>query len=231
MLTLIKKVNVVEQVIEYINECLKEGVWKPGDKIDSENVLTQKLEVSRASIRYAIQQFVALGVLESHHGKGTYVKSVPVEDLLNRMDMMYKGTELKQLLEFRMAIETEVCLLIANTISDQTLSKLENCLVAMQEAKTKDEAILRDMEFHTLLHYETKNRLIIRSMESIREETMKQLMIQILDEKTALEYHKKIYSALKARDGVAAADAMRSHILKSIEKIKTLDLAGEAQYL
>jgi len=220
----IKKVNVVEEVIAYMNECLKNGTWQPGDKIDSENVLTQKLQVSRASIRYAIQQFVALGVLESQHGKGTFVKSLPVEDLMNKMEMMYEGTELKQLLEFRLAIETGVCRLIAKDLSDDTLNKLEDCLKGMENAKSKEEAVVYDLEFHTLLHYETKNQLIIKSMESIREETMKQLKIQILDEKTAFEYHSKIYQGLKARDGIAAAEAMRSHIQNSIEKIEKINI-------
>ncbi len=220
---MIKKVNVVEQVIAYINDGLQNGVWKPGEKIDSENELTQKLEVSRASIRYAIQQFVALGVLESQHGKGTYVKSIPVDDLLSRMELMYKGTELKQLLEFRMAIETEVCRLIAKNLSDATIKKLEGCIAHMENAKSKDESIKYDMEFHTLLHRETQNRLIIKSMESIREETMKQLEIQILDEKTALKYHKDIFNALKSHDEIGAAEAMRSHILNNILKIDSLN--------
>ena len=194
---MIKRINVVEQVSNYMKESIINGTWKPGDKIDSENELTKKLQVSRPSIRYAIQQFVGLGVLESLQGKGTFVKSIPVEDLLYRLEMMYEGTELKQLLEFRMAIEVEVCRLIAKNISNSTLEKLDKCLAQMKDSKASDESIQHDLEFHTLLHRETKNKLIIKSMESIREETMKQLKMQILDETTAFQYHKDILNALK----------------------------------
>lgn len=220
---MIKRVNIVEQVSKYINTCITNGTWKPGDKIDSENELTNKLQVSRPSIRYAIQQFIAIGVLESQQGKGTYVKSVPVEDILYKLNVMYEGTELRQLLEFRMAIEVEVCRLIAKNISDATLDRLEYCLNQMRNSNSRDESITYDMEFHTLLHRETKNRLIIQSMESIREETMKQLKMQILDEKTAIKYHTNIFNALKKHDEYEAAEAMREHIFTNIQRISQLN--------
>ena len=66
----VERVNVTEQVIEYLKTNIQRGVWKPGEKIASENELTNILSVSRASVRHAIQQLIAVGVLESYQGKG-----------------------------------------------------------------------------------------------------------------------------------------------------------------
>lgn len=69
--------NVTEDVVDYLKQKIMDGTWKPGDKISSENELTACLSVSRASVRYAIQHLIAVGVLESFQGKGTFVKTSP----------------------------------------------------------------------------------------------------------------------------------------------------------
>ena len=69
------KVNITQQVIEYLKENIENGTWSVGEKIPSENNITEILGVSRSSIRVAIQQFIALDVLQSVHGKGTFVRT------------------------------------------------------------------------------------------------------------------------------------------------------------
>lgn len=49
--------------------------YKPGDKIPSEPQLVNTYEISRVTVRNAIQQLVNDGVLIKKHGKGTFVKS------------------------------------------------------------------------------------------------------------------------------------------------------------
>ena len=67
------KTSVTQQIIEYIKENIQNGSWKVGEKIPSEPSLVEELGVSRASLRVAIQQYVALGVLRSEQGKGTFI--------------------------------------------------------------------------------------------------------------------------------------------------------------
>ena len=63
--------SITEQVVQYFKDNINAGNWTVGEKIPSENRLTETLGVSRASVRTAIQYLIALGVLESRHGKGT----------------------------------------------------------------------------------------------------------------------------------------------------------------
>ena len=95
----VERVNVTEQVIEYLKTNIQRGVWKPGEKIASENELTNILSVSRASVRHAIQQLIAVGVLESYQGKGTFVKSMPIDFINENFDHLYVNAEILQLME------------------------------------------------------------------------------------------------------------------------------------
>ena len=79
-LMIISRSNITDQIVQYFKEKIVSGEWKVGEKIPSENQLTETLGVSRASIRTAIQQLVGIGVLESRHGKGTFLLDDEVDE-------------------------------------------------------------------------------------------------------------------------------------------------------
>ncbi|WP_343209304.1 FadR/GntR family transcriptional regulator [Anaerolentibacter hominis] len=208
--------NITEQVVDYLKENIVNGMWKQGERISSENVLTEELQVSRASVRYAIQHLVAVGVLESFQGKGTFVKSIPVEDILTKIDKMYVNSDMEQLLEFRVMIEVESCRLAARRITKEGLNELKIRLVNMMTSMhDKETFIHEDMEFHHAILRATGNRMIARSMELInREVTVQHQLFNTRDKMDqAIMYHRDILAALEAGDGEAAAKHMSDHLL------------------
>ena len=67
-------------MVDYLKKNIESGNWTVGEKIPSENQMTEELGVSRSSIRTALQYLIGLGVLESVHGKGTYLINSRVEN-------------------------------------------------------------------------------------------------------------------------------------------------------
>ena len=121
---IVKSPGVTEQVTEYLQKQIANGVWEPGEKISSENELTRELGVSRASIRSGIQQLVAIGVLDTHQGKGTFVRAIPARDISKDLGKLYKtNKDLHDLLEYCMILETECCRLAAERISEEELDR------------------------------------------------------------------------------------------------------------
>lgn len=84
---MIQKMNVTEQVVAYYKQQILNGAWKIGEKIPSENQLCEELGVSRASIRSAIKELTGYGILESIHGKGTFL----IGDFLDIQDEKNTG--------------------------------------------------------------------------------------------------------------------------------------------
>ena len=68
-------------VYKQLLDNIKAGVWKSGDKLPTENELSKELNVSRVTIRAALQRLRSIGLVESKHGKGTFV--CPNEDLFD----------------------------------------------------------------------------------------------------------------------------------------------------
>lgn len=77
--TIIKEKNVkiplYVTVYETICQWLKDGKYKPGEKLPGENVLAEQLEVSRGTLRQAMLLLQEDGLIINHQGKGNIVLS------------------------------------------------------------------------------------------------------------------------------------------------------------
>ena len=60
-------------ILNMITESILSGRLKPGDKLPTELELSNKLNVSRNSVREAIKMLSSLGVIEVKRGAGTFI--------------------------------------------------------------------------------------------------------------------------------------------------------------
>ena len=220
---IIKRTNVVEQVIDYLKTNISHGVWKPGEKITSELELVSQLQVSRASVHNAIQQLIAIGVLESYQGKGTFVKSVPLDEIDNRLRSITENSTMRKLIEFRMIVEVEGCKRAARLVSENTIGEMEACLEGMKKTRKEHKKFVNfDIQYHRALLQATRNEIIVKSMDIIREEMQRQSLIYMTPEsiEAAIHYHEEIIDCLKSRDWDGAADAMLAHLQSTEEGVE-----------
>src|SRR5690606_4784682 len=61
------------QLKRWIENAVASGVIKPGDALPSERDLALKADVSRVTVRKAVQHLVRDGLLVQRHGSGTFV--------------------------------------------------------------------------------------------------------------------------------------------------------------
>ena len=68
------KSSLVDQIFDYLQSEILKGTWAPGEKLPSETELAVSLDVSRMSLRSAIQRCCAMGLTETRVGEGTFVR-------------------------------------------------------------------------------------------------------------------------------------------------------------
>lgn len=86
------------QLKRWIEESIAAGIIQPGDALPSERDLATRVDVSRVTVRKAVQHLVRDGVLVQRHGSGTFVAPQPgrVEQSLSQLtsfaeDMARRG--------------------------------------------------------------------------------------------------------------------------------------------
>jgi DNA-binding GntR family transcriptional regulator len=62
------------QILEILQRHIERGEWRVGSRIPTEEQLCSQYDVSRATVRLAVEELVSLGYLKRFQGKGTYVR-------------------------------------------------------------------------------------------------------------------------------------------------------------
>lgn len=70
------------QIVKQLRVLIAEQNIQEGDKIPSERVLSEQLQVGRSSVREALRSLELLGLIETKHGGGTYLASVKHHQLV-----------------------------------------------------------------------------------------------------------------------------------------------------
>lgn len=63
------------QIAENLRRAIEDGTLKPGDRLDNELDLTERLGVSRPTVRQAVQRLVEQGLVVRRRGLGTVIAS------------------------------------------------------------------------------------------------------------------------------------------------------------
>ncbi|MGM0217916.1 GntR family transcriptional regulator [Enterococcus sp. AZ126] len=77
---MVSSLPVYIQIHDKIKNDIEHGVWKIGDRLPSERELSTQFNVSRMTLRQAIQTLADEGILERKIGSGTYVARKKVQE-------------------------------------------------------------------------------------------------------------------------------------------------------
>lgn len=221
----IERINVTNQVIEYIRDNIEGGNWKVGEKIPSENQLTEELGVSRASIRTAIRHYVGLGVLESIQGKGTYLMSSD----LNFQQHGESGEltsedfqNIEKVLEFRCIVEPAATYLAAQNATPQLVERLRDLFVTMlNNVGNRQEFVRADMDFHRAICEYSHNPFIVNCMNTLYDENAANfdLVNEKFGYKDGIYYHSLILKAFEEGNMDGARDYIKEHLEQALDRL------------
>jgi GntR family transcriptional repressor for pyruvate dehydrogenase complex len=220
----VRRSRVRDQVSDQFRDQVIKGVWKPGEKLPSEKELAVSLGVSRVSVREGLQKLVTLGLLETRHGEGTFVKRLTPDLYLNNLFPMLvlEHTSIFHVLEYRRSMETGAAALAVERATDEDIEELERIIAVMKGCAGDPELFSgADLDFHFAVAKAAKNPVFIK-VNSIIKSTLSASMaeiVQALGPKDGLFYHRKILDAIKAGDAAGAVRLMDEHIVRTIERL------------
>ncbi len=232
----IRPKRISDQVFEQLHDLIMRSEFKPGEKIMTERELAQAFNVSRTSVRDAINKLVVMGMLEQRQGQGTFVRQPGAEThaFITRI-MASQKAGLQDLLEVRVGIECHAAALAALRATPEDIVKLETCL-ALIEAQARDGRLRphADARFHMAMAEATHNPLQIYLMKQFQDflvygiqENLITLNKAAIDLETVVRQHARILAAIRQQDVEGAYQATKAHIEAMIHTLDDIAPAGK----
>jgi DNA-binding FadR family transcriptional regulator len=214
--------SLAERVSEDILAMIEiDKTFKVGDKLPSENELSEKLNVSRSTLREAVRILVAHNILEIKRGIGTYVKN---DNKMNQEFGLNEFTniqlDIKDLYEMRLIFEPQAAYYAAKRATDKELNRimhygrLEEEHISKKEDRTEVE-----LAFHKSIAKATHNEFMNKLMPILYKAIDRGVSISDTKEEmiqNTLNDHRMIMEFLSKRDAEGARTAMKLHIIHAM---------------
>jgi len=215
-----------DQLATSIMKMIADGHFSPGERLPGERQLAEKMDVSRVSIRAALQNLKAQGILEAVQGGGTRVLAAAGE-LTTPLEELAKVSEqnLRDLAEIRALLEGWAARRAAERASDHDVHALGEALEKLERQKKRPsskEKAADEFNFHYLVGKASGSAVYMHIMDVIRdiiasslEAHQYNLFQEPSGEGVAQAQHRDVYHAIRDRDAGAAKDAMRSQYVRA----------------
>jgi len=204
--------GIVDEVYELIRGDIMALRIKPDTRISIDSLVRQ-LGVSQTPIREALSRLEATGLVTKQHFVG-YCTAPQ----LNRR-------QLDELYEMRLLLEPYAARCAAEQMSDAQLQKVVALAGHMEPGASRhsyDRFADQDSEFHDLIASGSGNHLVREALARLHTHLhIFRLRFHSEVTKEACNEHAKLIAALSRRKAAEAEAAMRAHIDKSYQRLKS----------
>ncbi|WP_134666637.1 MULTISPECIES: FadR/GntR family transcriptional regulator [Amycolatopsis] len=181
----VRRVSVVDSLVEEMTRKILGGEWPPGTVLPSLRHFAASAGVSMLTVREAVRTLQARGWVETRQGVGTFVLEPESSSFVPWQLGASDAAEYRELVEARESIEATIIALAARRRTAAELAVLTDLVDRMAAALTdRDRFLEADAEFHVALAEAAHNRILLRSMLAIRL-PLRRLMADRLREELA----------------------------------------------
>jgi DNA-binding FadR family transcriptional regulator len=200
----VSAVQLYQQITDRIEEQIRAGVWKPGDRLPSERELAKLLRVSRPSLREALGALQVSGVVQTRPGSGSYVNTDAVTVLDTRRPLLASkgplGADISPiaLLEARQFLDGAVAAAAAaRRRADAVAEALIERMRTVRDPVNPDQRVAwsdADRMFHSRLGHMTANPVLAHFCDYVSVVMDQPLWRRLRDDALALPGHLEQYA-------------------------------------
>jgi DNA-binding GntR family transcriptional regulator len=195
-----------------LRQAILHGEMAPAQRL-VENELAEQFGVTRASIRAALIDLEAQGLVERIRNRGSRVRVVTVEEAV-------------AITECRMVLEGLCAAKAATLASDEQLAELTELGTAMTKAVADGEPVTYselNQELHARVREFSGQQTAVDLLERLNAQLVRhrfQLALRPGRPQHSLSEHLAMIEAIRSRDPQAAEKAVRAHLAGVIEALR-----------
>ena len=208
-----------ENALEALKTFIAEGGYSPGDRLPAERELIGSLQMSRTTLRRALDSLERDGAIWRHVGKGTFVAAHGGQAGSGSLSDLSQQVTPVQLMRARLSLEPAIAREAAINASDEAVIRLKLARDRAVDAGNWDTYEAQDDSFHRTVAGATDNVLLLALFDQLNQVRRAVAWNTVVRQSTrpprdhsSFGEHDRILAAIEARDPAAAHAAMRAHL-------------------
>jgi len=213
----IEQKKVSSQIVDQVKTLIASGKLKPGDTLPPERELMKVFNVSRPTLREALNMLSIMGFIQVSQRQRTKVKSLVPSNITEPLRHLLKEdikTSL-ELVDARAIIETANAALAAERADEEDIARLEECIEKMRINLREDDTLNKeDANFHLTVAEATHNKIQTHLMFSIYDLLKETVGLCYYNDEAEniFQQHCRIVEAIKEKDPQRAKERMEEHL-------------------
>ncbi|MEB3766541.1 transcriptional regulator LldR [Acinetobacter sp. MD2] len=233
--------KIADQVLQQLSALIEQQQMQVGDRLPSERKLCEQLEVSRASLREALQKMSNMGILTSKVGHGTFLQKLPQHwseqfiiqpiSALMHADPSYRF----DVQEARLVLEGGTAWYAAQRATAEDRAKIHlyyDQVLHFQSIGDAEKASEADANFHLAIAEASHNSVLTQMMQSLFNLLQYNVTVgrqKIYTDTQKFEQlhlqHFQVMDAIDQQDAQLARASVCSHIEYVIQQVRGIDEA------
>lgn len=228
--------NDISYKLEHL---ILDGGLSPGQKIPSERQLASRLGVSRSVVREALHQLQARGVIDTRHGKGSFVASILPEAEAHTANSplihLYQGhpRTLYDLLEVREQLDGQAAYLAATRANDRDRHRLTSAFRALEGTDPLSNA-RPDHAFHLAIVEASHNPILVHILSGLKNMMLLTVQASVSNlnpreemQRKIIRQHRQLYDAIMAGKPELARKLATAHVKLVHQTLKEMEKQGD----
>ena len=239
-----KPTRVFEGIVAYFRDQMARGQLRSGDRLLPERELSERLGVSRHSLREALRALEMLGVIEVRTGQGTFMRPPEFHAIASFLGMALslEPSAYDSVTEARIAIECEAIRRACERADANDLALIKQALDQIpRELSDAERGGDTDFFFHTMIVRAAHSPVILfvyEALEALLKRSHQERRAAVFHlpgfMATMGDAHTRLYEAIQVRDAERAEREMREHFSLAEQYFAKLEhheaIPGEARH-
>jgi len=207
-------------IAEHLELLILSGELKEGDRIPTERALMERFDIGRPSVREAIFSLQKKGLLSALPGGIPRVQSPQADLVLKEIgttvrQYMQQPKGVGNLQDARMLLEAGLARRAARIATEDDIDTLEKALRRNEKARTKEQFVETDLEFHSAIASISANDIFVSLNRSLAEWLTQQRTVSAdagATKEEVARQHRAIFEAISNKNEEGAYRAMEDHL-------------------